>query len=52
MVTQRTRVYEADRDIQRGVLAGLSFKNVNLTGHVFNPDEESPTFVLAAGLTF
>ncbi len=26
MVTQRTRVYQTDRDIQRGVLAGFSFK--------------------------
>ena len=28
MVTQRTRVYKTDRDIQRGLLAGFSFKNV------------------------
>ena len=26
LVTQRTRVYKTDRDIQRGVLAGFSFK--------------------------
>jgi hypothetical protein len=43
----RTRVYRTDRDIQRGVLAGFSFKNVSLTGYVFNPDEDKPTFVLA-----
>jgi hypothetical protein len=52
MVTQRTRAYETDRDIQRGVLAGLSFEKVSLTGFVFNPDEEQPTFVVAVGLTF
>ena len=52
MVTQRTRVYKTDRDIQRGVLAGFSFKNVNLTGYVFSPDEDKPTLVLAVGLTF
>jgi hypothetical protein len=51
MVTQRTRVYQTDRDIQRGLLAGVSFKKVNLTGYVLNPDDE-PTFVLAVGLTF
>jgi len=51
MVTQRTRVYQTDRDIQRGLLAGVSFKRVNLTGYVLNPDDE-PTFVLAVGLTF
>ena len=52
LVTQRTRVYKTDRDIQRGVLAGFSFKNVSLTGYVFNPDDDKPTFVLAVGLTF
>ena len=52
MVTQRTRVYQTDRDIQRGLLAGFSFKRVDLTGYVFNPDDEAPTFVLAVGLTF
>ena len=52
MVTQRTRLYKTDRDIQRGVLGGFSFKKVSLTGYVFNPDDEKPTFVLAVGLTF
>ena len=52
LVTQRTRVYKTDRDIQRGVLAGFSFKKVSLTGYVLNPDDDKPTFVLAVGLTF
>jgi len=52
LVTQRTRVYETDRDIQRGLLAGFSFKAASLTGYVFNPDDEEATFVLAVGLTF
>ena len=52
MVTQRTRLYKTDRDIQRGVLAGFSFKNVSLTGYALNPDEDKATFVLAVGLTF
>ena len=51
MVTQRTRVYMTDRDIQRGVLAGVSFKNVDLTGYVLNPDD-TPTVVIAVALTF
>jgi hypothetical protein len=52
MVTQRTRLYKTDRDIQRGVLAGFSFKGVSLTGYVLNPDEDTPTVVFAVGLTF
>ena len=52
LVTQRTRVYKTDRDIQRGLLAGFSFKSVSLTGYTFNPDDDKRTFVLAVGLTF
>ena len=52
MVTQRTRVYKSDRDIQRGVLAGVSFKRVAFTTYVLNPDESKPIFVLAAGFHF
>ncbi len=52
MVTQRTRVYQTDREIQRGLLAGFSFKNLDLAGYVFNPDDDKPTFVLSIALTF
>ncbi len=52
LVTQRTRVYKSDREIQRGVLAGFSFKKLSLTAYVFNPDENKPTFVLGVALTF
>ena len=52
MVTQRTRAYKTDREIQRGVLAGFSFKKVSVTGYAFNPDDDKPTLVLAVGLTF
>jgi hypothetical protein len=52
MVTQRTRVYQTDREIQRGLLAGYSYKNLDVAGYVFNPDDEKPTFVLSIALTF
>ena len=52
LVTQRTRVYKTDRDLQRGVLAGFSFKKVSLSGYVLNPDENKPTLVVSFGLTF
>jgi hypothetical protein len=51
-VTQRTRLYDADRDIQRGVLVGFSYWKTDLSVYVLNPDEEKPTFVIAIGLTF
>jgi hypothetical protein len=52
MVTQRTRVYQTDREIQRGLLVGLSYKSVGFTAYVFNPDEGKPTVVLAVGVGF
>ena len=52
LVTQRTRAYETDRDIQRGMLVGISFEPVSFTTYVFNPDGTEPTFVFAAGLEF
>jgi hypothetical protein len=52
MVTQRTRAYHTDRDIQRGFLVGLLFKKLSLTTYVFNPDERKPTIVLGAGVEF
>jgi hypothetical protein len=52
LVTQRTRAYQTDRDIQRGLLVGLSYKKVDFTTYVFNPDESRPTVVLAVGVNF
>ena len=52
LVGQRTKVYETDRDIQRGLLLGFSFKRVDFTTYVFNPDDGSPTVVLALGVYF
>ena len=52
LAAQRTRAYQTDRDIQRGVLVGFSYKQVSFTTYVFNPDESKPTLVLAVGVTF
>jgi hypothetical protein len=52
LVGQRTRAYESDRDIQRGFLVGFSYKRVDLTAYVFNPDQDKPTVVVAAGVNF
>lgn len=51
-VTQRTRAYKSDRDIQRGLLAGFSYRSVDLSVDVFNPDESKPLVVIALGLKF
>jgi len=51
IVAQRTRAYQSDLDIQRGFLVGVTYKDLNLTVNVFNPDER-PTVVLALSVSF
>jgi hypothetical protein len=52
LVAQRTRVYESERDINRGFLVGLSYKKVEVAGHVFNPDLSKPTYVISVRVEF
>jgi hypothetical protein len=51
MVAQRTKLYETDFDIQRGFLVGFSFKHVDLSAYVFNPDDD-PTVVVGVTVSF
>ena len=52
LVTQRTRAYKTDRDIQRGVLVGFSYKKMDFTTYVFNLDQDKPTWVFSVGVSF
>ena len=52
LVGQRTRAYQSDVDIQRGVLAGFSCRKVDVTAYVFNLDRGKPTYVFSVGLEF
>ena len=52
LVTQRTRAYETDREIQRGLLLGLSYKHLDFSTSFFNLDDSKPTIVLSAGISF
>lgn len=52
LVTERTRVYQTERNIQRGLLAGVSYRRADIAGYVFNPDGDKPTFILSFALTF
>jgi hypothetical protein len=51
-VTQRTRAYKSDVDIQRGFLVGFSYKKIDLTTYVFNLDQSRPTIVVGASVNF
>ncbi|MCL4180163.1 MAG: hypothetical protein KJ072_20740 [Verrucomicrobia bacterium] len=52
LVTQRTRLYDTDRDVQRGLLLGFSYRMLTLTGYLLNPDENRPTFMLGLAAEF
>ena len=52
LVTQRTRAYQADRVLQRGLLVGTSIRRLDVTAYLFNPDDSKPILVLAVGVSF
>jgi hypothetical protein len=51
VVIQRTKDYESDFDIQRGVMIGFTIKQLDLTAAVLNPDED-PIVVLGVAYAF
>jgi len=52
LVGQRTRAYQSDVDIQRGLLVGVTYKDVDFTTYVFNLDHGKPTWVFSVGVSF
>jgi hypothetical protein len=50
IVGQRTRVFDGERDIQRGVLLRVLHKRLALTGHAFNPETSKPLYVFSVGV--
>lgn len=52
LVVQWTRANESDGEVQPGVLVGFTYKWVDLSAYLFDPDEDKPTFVMAVAFTF
>ena len=52
VVTQRTRVYQTERDIQRGLLVGVSLKRVEGAVYLFNPGSDDHFTVVSLGVSF
>ena len=52
LVVQRTHVFKSDINVQRGFLIGWSYKHLEVTGHLFNPDEHNPTYVVSIRIDF
>ena len=52
LASQRTRAYETELDVQRGVLIGFSRKSWSLSTYVFNLGWTDPTYVVSLGVEF
>ena len=52
IVAQRTKVYQSEVDIQRGMFSAFMFSRYSFTAYVFNPDIDKPTLVLNASIEF
>jgi len=52
LATQRTRTLHDPRDIQRGILAGLTFGRLEGTFYYFNPGSSDHYLVFSLGLDF
>ena len=51
VASQRTRAYQTDLDVQRGVFAAFAWKSWTLSVYVFNPDR-TPTVVSSLAFAF
>jgi len=52
LVAQRTRAYQTDLDVQRGLLLGFSYRWADFGAYLFNPDRDQPTFVFSVAVNF
>ena len=52
MVTQRTRVYQTQRDLQRGLLVGLSLSKLEGALYLFNPGASDQLAVVSLSISF
>jgi hypothetical protein len=51
-VTQRTRAYASDREVQRGLLVGFTYRSLDSAIYVLNPDDSKPVVVVAVTVGF
>ena len=52
IVTQRTRVFQTERDIERGLLVGFAFKRLDGSVYFFNPGSDDHYTVVSIGVSF
>jgi len=51
LVVQRTKAYDTDFDIQRGLLVGVTYKDLDVAVYLLNPDDD-PIVVLGVSYDF
>lgn len=49
---QRTRLYQTDLEIQRGIIVGAGFKNIELTTYSYNIGFADPFFIITLSASF
>jgi hypothetical protein len=52
IAAQRTKAYQTGLSVQRGFLAGLTYKRIDFTTYVFNLGWTDPTVVISLGARF
>lgn len=52
LATQRTHTYASDREVQRGLLVGFTYRALDSAVYVFNPDDSQPTVVVSVSVGF
>ena len=52
LVVQRTRAYQTDRDVQRGLIVGYTYRRAEFTLCLFNPDDDKPSSAFSVGFRF
>ena len=51
-VIQRTKAYDTDFDIQRGFMVGLTYKDLDFTFYLLNPDDDDPIVLFGLAYAF
>lgn len=52
LTTQRTKVFDSERSVERGLLLGYDLERVSFTAHLFNPGDDDHFIVFAVDATF
>jgi hypothetical protein len=52
LVVQRTRAYQTDVDVQRGLTGGVTYKRLDVASYILNLDRRKQTYVFSVAINF